>query len=726
MNVLLVPLLSAALLADAAIPWHLDGWQERAVVEITEPAAEAGVDTAAVRILLQGRAQADGRDIRVLDVQGKPVPFQLTWHDPARTALVAFRAADARAGSRYFVYYGNPGADRAPEQIVTPTVPGAGPPQGDWLPRAGLVYATIARPHPPEGSKKDDNPETEEELASLIAASPGRYGARYQRQISDGYNPFGSSDYYISLYRGWINIPEAGAYQFCTASNEASFSFLDGKPLVHWPGRHTEERGLRGEKNALVNLTAGLHYIEYYHEEVTLQQVAFLGWRPSGDPGEFSAIPESVFTRPHAAEVQAYSTPRGPALHFEPQVVDSIWPIERHEGQYTRVRFRVPPSSSDAAGATYHWSFGDGQSATGREVEHVYLTLGPRDVKLSIEGGAGGEAAWPLEVYEIQHATEQIQDGKPAEYLPIVLAYDRKLLDAAALKELAHLFADGGDLAASRTAASEYVQRFGAAHPAEASRMQRLIAECALRLGSDGVPEAIAAYQASITDQTTPTEKLDVLARLIRLLGIERDLPAEAARVADQIEATVKEATLSDESRAAYWRCLIATGDVLLWHGERDKSHEIYKRCEILSGQFIPAQVRAARLGSYPNSIREYLSEGNHGAALDLVNRWEETFPTDKINGHSFFWRGKLLNLRGDHKAASRYLARSIGLATGASFESESRWLLAQSLEKTGNNDAAQRELARLIRSGSADRYVEMARAKLKATVPDKGGKRSD
>ena len=94
-------------------------------------------------------------------------------------------------------------------------------------------------------------------MTKLIAGSKAKDGARWQRHVADGYNPFGSSDYYISIYRGWVRTPKAGPYQFCTVSNKASFSFLDGKPLVHWPGQHTVERGVHGEVNAKVELTAG-------------------------------------------------------------------------------------------------------------------------------------------------------------------------------------------------------------------------------------------------------------------------------------------------------------------------------------------------------------------------------------------------------------------------------------------------------------------------------------
>jgi hypothetical protein len=271
-------------------------------------------------------------------------------------------------------------------------------------------------------------------MARLMAGSKAKHGARYQRKISDGYNPFGSSDYYISIYRGWIQIPKAGKYQFCTISNEASFSFLDGKDLVHWPGRHTVERGIHGEKNAAVELTAGLHYIEYYHEEVTLEQMAFLGWRPSADPGPFSAIPESIYTAPHAARVSRYESPQGTLSHFEPIIIDTIWPTQRHEGQYTRCIFRAGKNLGLPPGTTYRWDFGDGQNTEGDDVEHVYLALGKYKVTLETLGPSGSRTArWPLDVYEMQHVTDEIKEGRLADYAKQVRQYNRDKLDAMAL-----------------------------------------------------------------------------------------------------------------------------------------------------------------------------------------------------------------------------------------------------------------------------------------------------
>lgn len=694
--------------ADPA-PWHLAGWNCRAVVELPQDGGASG-DTAAVKVLCQGRGKEDGSDYRVMDGAGAAVPFQVVFHDATRYSLLAFRAANP--AGRYYVYFGDPQAERAAEELPGESAPGSGPPQGAWVPR-GLVYTTLQRP---EG----DNPKTIEEMAALISGSKVKYGARFQPRISDGYNPFGPSDNYISIYRGWIDIPNAGTYKFCTASNEASFSFLDGKPLVHWPGRHTAERGERGEKNAAVDVTAGLHYVEYYHEEVVLQQMAFLGWSPPGTPmGAFSGIPETAFPQPIQAAVAAYEGPGQPLVTFEPQIVDSIWPEDRHEGQYTRVRFHAN-GAAESAGMQFHWSFGDGQSAAGAEVEHVYLSLGTYQVNVSTAGPGGPSAAtWPLEVYEIQHAFEDIPAGKPSDYAALVKTYDRAALEAAAYRELPFLLAEGGDATAGLEAGRQFVEKFAASHAEMLPQVRRLMAQCALQLGEGSIDEAIANYQASISADTPLVEKLDVLARLIRLLAIDRELPDKAAEVLAQVEATVQGAKLDDDSRAAYRRAVIAAGDARLWHADLEGARALYKRAESLSVQKVPAQVRAARIGAYPNAIREFIASGETDAALDLVDQWEQSFPTDKPAGQTFFWRGKVLALEGRHRDAARHLARAVVLAQGSAFESEARWLLAASLETIGKTDEARRELAKLIASGANDRFGKLAQERLKA-IKDK------
>ena len=125
--------------------------------------------------------------------------------------------------------------------------------------------------------------------------------------------------------------------------------------------------------------------------------------------------------------------------------------------------------------------------------------------------------------------------------------------------------------------------------------------------------------------------------------------------------------------------------------------------------------MRAARLGAYPDSLQEYLDAGNTGAALDLVDKWDEKFPTDKPNGHSFFWRGKVLTRAASRDDAVRYLRPGRAeLTTGAPFETEARWLLAEALDQLGRKDEAKRELAKLVAVGINDEFTKKAIEKLK------------
>jgi tetratricopeptide (TPR) repeat protein len=696
-------------IAPAAELWHLPGWTVRAAVEITKAAADKAVDCASVKVLLHGRGRVDWSDFRVTDAAGKAVPFQVTFRDPAHYALITFQCADPKA--KYFVYFGNPSAARAAEEVVVDDKPGAGPPKGKWVPRFGLVYETRVRPRAKE-IKDETNPMTVAEYAKLLAASPRKLGARQQPRIADGYNPFGSSDYYLSVYRGWIHIPKAGTYKFCTASNEGSFSFLDGKDLVHWPGRHTAERGSRGEFNTKVELTAGPHYVEYYHEEVTLEQMAFLGWHVGGDDGPFGAIPEDRFPLPHEAMAVGYDDPKGPLPTFEPIIIDSIWPIDRGEGQYTRAKFAAGKMPD---GTKFTWDFGDGQSATGPTVEHVYLMAEKmHSVRLTTDGPAGKQTVtWPFDVFEIEHVTDQFKEGKPKEYAKAVAGYDRSRLDATALKELASLLAEAEKYAPAAQACEEFAKRFPTADALTAARVKRLLADCQIRSGGN-VDQAVANYQAALVKEMPAMEKLQVLARLIRLLGVDRGDADRAATVLKQVEVVVKESRLDDDGRKAYRQAVIADGDAMLWANKPADARKLYERAEVLRGTPIAPQVRAARIGSYPNSLREYITGGNYGSALDLVNEWDDTFPTDKPNGQSFYWRGKLLLLRGQPAEAVRYLSRSVAVTTGAPFETEARWLLAEGFEQTGKPDEAKRELAKLAKTGINDEFTRKARERLK------------
>jgi len=54
-----------------------------------------------------------------------------------------------------------------------------------------------------------------------------------------------------------------------------------------------------------------------------------------------------------------------------------------------------------------------------------------------------------------------------------------------------------------------------------------------------------------------------------------------------------------------------------------------------------------------------------------------------------------------------------VAVTTGAPFETEARWLLAEALDQVGRTDEARRELAKVVRTGLNDEFTRKAREKL-------------
>jgi tetratricopeptide (TPR) repeat protein len=371
------------------------------------------------------------------------------------------------------------------------------------------------------------------------------------------------------------------------------------------------------------------------------------------------------------------------------------------------VRFALPPTAPPAA--TARWEFGNGLSATGATVEHIYTALGRFPVTVT----AGGQSVrWPLEVFEIENVTEQFPRGDLKAYARAAASYDRAALNESSLVELAALLVEAGDLATAQAVGLTSVSRFPQADPARRAAIHKLIGDCALAAGPSGVETAITHYQAALAKEAPLSDRLDALAKLIRLYGIETNQPDKVAATQELLDAVVRGERFDERTAKAYQRAMIVLGDAFLWHGQTEPAHDYYLRAERQRG-VIPFQVRQAHLGAYPGTLRQYLAAGQFDAGFALLDRWEQTYPTDKVKGASLYWRGKFLIATGDHRSAARHLARAIGLAPGASFETEARWLLAETLTKLGRTEEAKVELAKLVKLGVADDYTAKAKAQL-------------
>lgn len=728
----------------ADLPWHAPGWPLRLLVQVDATPAPQ-IDVAGVRIPHAGAAAPTANDYRIFDAAGQPVPYLVAHHDPAHDSLLSFRCPPA--GGLFAIYFGKPDAPVDPQRAILNPAPGAGPPKpgpaaGGWIPKAGLVLQTLRRPRAPldkSGAPEIDNPKTPAEFASLLARSPGIDGGGFVPNVSDGYNRFGDSDWFISVYRGWIHIPAAGVYGFCTASNEASFSFLDGKDLIHWPGRHTEQRGRYGEKHAVVTLSPGPHYVEYYHEEVLLYQTAFLGFSPPGserpvqtDDGtslvrQFVAIPPNLFPQPAKCRVLSLQDASNRLLVF-PRVtlLDSYWPPSRPEIQYTRIAFiaEIGTAVPDAKDWNVAWTFGDGQSAQGLAVEHVYLRLGEYKVTMVAQGPQGQrvERSWPQSVFNIDVVAGQFRNGSLATCAALTANYDRAKLDTAALVELAHLQFDAGQREPAAASAQAALARPNL-NLVDTADMHVLIASTSA-LGASPVTGSsrdaqqaakVAGHlKAALAAEPDPEKRIRVATRAIRALGIDQADVATAASLYEQAKEDAKKVGFSGPVKEAFRDATIAIGDAHLFAKDIQGANEDYRTAEALALAPIPPSVRASKIGAFPETIDQHIEARRFDEGMTIARKWQEELPSDQVRGAVLYYIGKLERLSGRPAAALRPLQLAIDLAQGAEFEAEARWILAESFRDLGDDAARRRTLNGLIRSGLSGPFRKLALDALK------------
>jgi hypothetical protein len=678
-------------------------------------------------VLHAGVTRSDASDYRVFDATGQPLPYEVAFHDPQRDSLISFRCTDASA--LYCIYFGKRDAAPDPLRAVASAFgagpPNAGPAASGWIPKAGLMLVTMRRP------RDTPNPKTWDEMQNLLANSSGPDGAGIRANISDGVNAFGDSDYYLSVYRGWLRIPAGGVYLFCTASNEGSFSFLDGRELIHWPGQHTQDRGKYGEKHTEARLDAGLHYVEYFHEEVLLYQVAFLGWFPPGGKRvdgkpQFTGIPDDLFPRPHAAQIARYEAASGGALPTpRVELVDSAWPRTRPRGQYTRYRFTADfgsrmPTQSDWR---VSWQFGDGQSATGSPVEHVFLCTRAYPTVMEAEGPDGGivRREWPLTVFPIEHVAGPFVQAAVGTYRPFAERAETAAFPAADLVEYLYLLGDMRLASLARQAADLMLHRpdVTAEQTAEAQMALAGDAGAPALLWTPPAPDAsregashLAAALALMKD---PVRRIETAGRLARCRGIAEVDVAAAEKLFEEAKDAARTAGLAGSVKAALRGAAVALGDAYLAGAQTDRASELYMLAEALAEVVFPAQVRVSKSGAYPERIVQHLAAKRLAEALAELDAWREELPLDQVSGMWFFLRGKVEFQREGFAEAAGLLALASRLGQGAGFEAEARWLTAQSRLKMGNAEGARADLRALVDSHLDSPWRDKAVAALAA-----------
>ena len=671
---LLFPVLSAGIAqAQNAGKWWNRNWRYRKRVKTP------GKGTGAYHIWLRtgNRAAADGRDLRVVDPAGQPLPSRTLHSRDTGRHLVMFPRSDKAeeaSGNVYSIYFGNPSA---------------GPPP-TFNPGSGLTLQT--RPLP-EGTDVS----TWEDARQALQRARTVHGMGFRNRIFDGYNPYGPQDGYISVYNGVLRCRQAGTYHFAVMSEDASFLFINGKKVAEWTGRnHNINRGRHGQHGGDVRLPKGNHQLRY---------VAFAFGQPKRC-GVVWAKPDAEKRKIRGRDARAYpytimdseafgSVPSGQVMVCQDIRSRVCADFAAHHKQYLEtgnarmvaVHFRSHSYVHQSAVSEYQWDFGDGQSSTDTNPMHVFLNPGTFDVTLTVKAANGLKDTFKTQV-EVEPVWNDLDFRRPKKqrFWQWTSNYNVKTLPTKHLLAFQQFLRDVEKRKKLFAVCQELDTRRKELEPVEVHEVAMDLGKYYLQpRGEWEMAEKYIKLARDVVPENDLARRFDARFHLADLYFYYADRPERARQayldLREQFPAT-------DPVRRRV--ALIRLGDIQRNQGHLDKAHELYKQAQE-HPQYGPNQGLAILEGRYTHDIRAFLNEGKGQRALDTLEDWLWKCPTQRLEGLPTILRLRANMLMGDYREAKKQGETYLSFARDPDHVPQAHVIVGEACLELGLTDQAEK-----------------------------------
>jgi hypothetical protein len=564
-----------------------------------------------------GHALPNGADVRVVTDDGKICPTRILKVGPGDTIELIFQLAKFQR--KYAVYWGNPSPPPLPEQPKNsaPDVPV----------RFGLLMEMRGL--------ANGNGESIKKLEDAWAQGSPSYGAAMIDRPFIGYNPVTNSGHTIGKISGSIFAPIDGAYQFAGACADKGSLYIDGKPILYIAGCPGDIRF-----NATIHLDRGRHDFLMYQAAYGNEFIISLGWkRPDaqkveiinreyfgtcarGMPGPMQELKKDLtadFKTENVAE----------CFEHDPAVRDP------ERGNYSELmRFTALPPG-DNPEMKMKWDFGDGQTAEGLTVDHVFMTDGVYPVRLAYQLGhsmtdADAQTNKVVIARDFSHPDEPRTNDPPVQS-KIVATYDVSQMPVNWLPwaTILHFKAGNNDavLATAKRLASE-------PHHGDANLAYAALLEVTQEAGVD--PAGLARVWGAVP------QKSDLQPRAVKLLTnvLLWDI-ADFAAAKDALTPFISGHDPGIARRYAQTLLLL------------DKVDEAKKMFQQQTPDDTTGRA-AAMSGAMARTVEFFITEKNVDAGEDAWERWQSRFPADFLEGYSVLLRVKLIALAGHPESAAK------------------------------------------------------------------------
>ncbi|MFO8013556.1 MAG: PKD domain-containing protein [Phycisphaerae bacterium] len=670
--------------ADQA-PWWNTDWTARRVVDCAaREAGYTGGEVGVVTFYTGGMARPDAADIRVA-VQGRRlVGHRVLQVGPGDLVRVAFEAVPDL--ERYYVYFGNPAAEAVePFEI-----------------RRGLLLEVRM-------GEAGSQPGTLEAFRKAWReADP--VGADFVPEVSLGYNPFMDSRRSALLhFTGYFVPPRPGTYDITTSSQGGSWLHVDEQPVVAWPGDPGPSGRVPDSRSEQLPLTRRPHRLDYRNATSGGRTVAVAAWRTPEQKGKaYAPIPADAFlpiARGRLVEMDLKGEPL--VADFFPEHAGEAWWPDRYA---VRMRFRNLSKGISTTGGTFIWNFGDGQTATDPEPEHVYLADG--DYKVTLQARRGTRShTFETVVHVDRHwraqDREEIDDA--GDYARTVAAYDLATLDLRNLALAVDLFEHEKLQKPLIAAASELVfNRKGM--PDEQVLETGLLLGESLRT-AEQYQDALRTYERL----EGRLQRRDRKARAAVRIGetMLRDLRQydAAGKAYRRVLETYRRVGASWELRRAH----VGLGDIYRHRGKGEEARKAYAAARAIEVAPRPPRMEAVRIGTLARYVEEYTREQNWEYAFKYLDEWAWEFPLAKLEGHWSLLRARALRAKGDREAALREALDLTGANPDSAYAVRLLMLAAECYVERGNREKARLLLQTAVEDYPEDAHHAEARRRLQA-----------
>jgi len=593
-----------------------------------------------------GLVNDNGSDIRVIDNLGNIVPYKLIHCDPFGKTKIIF---DAKTSfENYYIYFNNPNAQ---------------PANYNW----DTLYTGLLLETRKLGSGYCKN---WHQMKRLLDRNKQIYGKGYVPNIFQGYNLFGPSERFTSIYSGYIYCAQTGLHWFATASDDASFLFIDNRLVTQWPGAHGAARGVYGKYKGKIHLKAGIHKIDYYHAQFTGVTTAVAGWKKPKDK-YFKLIPAQVFLSPIQTKVTNFEK------YDNPTAADFTWKqisnYKIDKNIYSCLQF-YNLSRDQKLGSLCIWDFGDGTTSKKTNPLHVYLQPGEYKVKLKIlaekEKNISDTTNQNIRTMDVFFNKDEDYKTRSKKYTKIISEYLNKCDSPKTLMASINFFLQVGENSLTAKACNLFLEQFSSLDPIQIAKVFIILGDF-YKNSKKNPKQAFETYKKVLH---ISNEKNTVLLARRKMADIVAFDFKNYDKAIIEYKNILKE--YENKKNAQTKQILINLGDSYKALGDINNAAKYYISASSKKDIYMQ--------GYYMHTISNYMKRKKIHDAMEKIKKWEDQYPLSKL-GYSSLYKAKCYYYAQCYSEAIKELNMLIKINPESIILQEAKLFLAHCYRAKGN-----------------------------------------